>query len=363
MKKILHITECLGSGVLNYIKNISTWQAAEYDVYVAYATRPETPENFREQFNSKIHFIFVEGFTREIEPNNDLRAFFNIKRIVRRIRPDLIHLHSTKAGVIGRWAINCNKFKVLYSPHAYSFLMMNCSKTKRNMYKLIEKISDKKKCLTITDIDGELEASRQVTKHAICIANGINPDEMDTVITNAQKYRCKKKKNKPVITMLGKIVEQKNPYLFNELASEFKDINFVWIGSGPLKNVLDSPNVTITGWLSREEAIARIMDSDIFLFPSAWESLSIALMEVMYIGKPCIVSDADGNKDVIRNGKNGIVCKCKSEYINAINELLLDSNKAIAYGKEARQDIINKYNVYSMENEYKKLFLDIHLNY
>ena len=162
MKRILHITECLGSGVLNYIKNVTTWQINDYEVYVAYAVRPETPENFKDQFESKVHFIYVEGFTREIEPHNDLRAFFNIRQIVRRIKPDLIHLHSTKAGVIGRWAINCNQYKVLYSPHAYSFLMMDCSNVKRKIYKTIEKFSDRKNCLTITDIDGELEASKSV---------------------------------------------------------------------------------------------------------------------------------------------------------------------------------------------------------
>ena len=118
MKKILHITECLGSGVLNYIKNITAWQVAEYEVYVAYAIRPETPENFKEQFDKRVCFIYIEGFTREIDPYNDLKAFRNIKKIVKAIHPDLIHLHSTKAGIIGRWAVSCKKYKVFYSPHA-----------------------------------------------------------------------------------------------------------------------------------------------------------------------------------------------------------------------------------------------------
>lgn len=102
MEKILHITECLGSGVLNYVKNMSAWQAEEYEVYVAYATRPETPADFKEQFDSRVRFIEVEGFTREISPANDLKAFRSVRKIVSEIQPDYIHLHSTKAGVIGR---------------------------------------------------------------------------------------------------------------------------------------------------------------------------------------------------------------------------------------------------------------------
>lgn len=354
MKKILHIAEAFGSGVLNYIKNISTWQCEEYEVYIAYGIRPETPENFKEQFDSRITFIKVDGFTREIELSNDLKAFKCLRKIVKDIKPDLVHLHSTKAGILGRWAINCNKYKVFYSPHAYSFLMGDCSNVKRFIYKTIERISDKKNCLTITDIDGEFEASKQVTKNAICIANGINPVEMDEIIKKARPLVTKRKKT--TICMLGKVVPQKNPELFNEIAKEFPEVDFVWIGAGPLEEKLSSPNIEITGWLDRVQATARIMESDIFLFPSAWESLSIALMEVMYIGKPCVVSKADGNRDVIQTSYNGYVCDLKEEYIEGISKLLQDRNKVESFGKQAHQDILEKYNVNVMEIEYKKLF-------
>ena len=52
MKIILHIAEAFGSGVLNYIKNLSKWQCREYQIYIAYGIRPETPDNFKEQFDS-----------------------------------------------------------------------------------------------------------------------------------------------------------------------------------------------------------------------------------------------------------------------------------------------------------------------
>lgn len=359
MKKILHITECLGSGVLNYIKNITAWQIKDWEVYVAYATRPETPENFQEQFDKRVKLIRVKGFTREISPVNDFKAFIYIKKIVNDIRPDIIHLHSTKAGVIGRWAINCNRYHVFYSPHAYSFLMMDCSKKKREVYAFLEKLSDRKNCLTITDIDGELEASRRVTKNAICIPNGINPKEMDEIIQKAEPLA--EKRNKITVCMSGKIVPQKNPVLFNEIAKEFPQVDFLWIGEGPLKDKLTSSNITITGWVSRVEAVSKIMSSDIFLFPSAWESLSIALMEVMYLGKPCIVSKADGNRDVIQSGRNGYVCERKEEYVYSIQKLLDNREKADELGRQARKDIIEKYNVKVMETAYKKLFEKIGL--
>lgn len=353
MKVILHIAEAFGSGVLNYIKNLSKWQSQEYQVYIAYGIRPETPDNFKEQFDSKIRFIKVDGFTREIELLNDIKAFKFIRKIVKEIHPDLIHLHSTKAGILGRWAINCNKYKVFYSPHAYSFLMMNCSCFKRSIYRWIEKLSDKRGCLTIADIEGEFETSKQVTKNAICIPNGIDPVEMDAIIDKANKLKTDRLRT--TICMLGKVVPQKNPELFNDIAKEFPDIDFVWIGAGLLEEKLGSPNIEITGWLTRVQAAARIMESDIFLFPSAWESLSIALMEVMYIGKPCVVSRVDGNRDVIRSNYNGYVCDTKDEYLYAISNLIDNKEIAKQYGRHARQDILDKYNVNVMEQEYRTL--------
>ena len=80
------------------------------------------------------------------------------------------------------------------------------------------------------------------------------------------------------------------------------------------------------------------MASDIFLFPSAWESLSLALLEVMYIGKPCVVSLADGNKDVIHTGVNGYACGKKEDYIKAIRELLDDREMAKRLGRKAHSD-------------------------
>lgn len=242
---------------------------------------------------------------------------------------------------------------MLYSPHAYSFLMMNCGSFKRNIYRWIEKISDKKRCLTVTDIEGEFEASKKVTKNAICISNGIDPSEMDGIICQAEKLKTNRRR--PTVCMLGKVVHQKNPELFNNIAKELPDIDFVWIGAGPLEEKLDSPNVETTGWLTRVQATARIMESDIFLFPSAWESLSIALLEVMYIGKPCVVSRVDGNKDVIQSNYNGYVCDTKEEYLHAISNLLENKEIAERYGRQARQDILEKYNVNVMEQEYRKL--------
>lgn len=111
--------------------------------------------------------------------------------------------------------------------------------------------------------------------------------------------------------------------------------------------------ITVTGWQDRVSALARVMAGDVFLFPTVYESLSIALMEAMYTGRPCVVSNADGNRDVIWTGANGFVCRTKEEYVQAIRYLYNNRDAAEKMGTAARQDILDKYNVHVMEKAYR----------
>ena len=235
--------------------------------------------------------------------------------------------------------------------------MQDCSDTKKKLYELIEKKSDKKKCLTIADIDSEYRASKRVAANTICINNGIDVDELDGLIDEIKTNGTEKLNNTSKRScMLGKAVPQKNPKLFNEIALRLPEYEFLWIGAGPLENELSSSNITVTGWLSRKEALEKVYNSDLFLFTSAWESLSIALLEVMYIGVPCVVSNIPENTDVIHDGINGVSCESVDEYVNAIKVLMNNKEQRENYAAKAKNDILQKYNTGKIEMEYKQLF-------
>ena len=127
-KKILFIVEAMGGGVFTYIVDLSNELVNEYDMYLAFAVRNQTPENYRDYFDERIHLIEVKNFTRSINLIKDIKAFIEIKSIAKKIKPDIIHLHSSKAGALGRFAFNGRKTPLFYTPHGYSFLMQNHSK-------------------------------------------------------------------------------------------------------------------------------------------------------------------------------------------------------------------------------------------
>ena len=240
-KKILYIVEAMGGGVFTYIVDLANELVNSYDMYIAYAVRKQTPQNYKDYFDKRIHLIEVKNFGRVIDPAKDIAAFFEVKKIAAKIKPDVIHLHSSKAGAIGRVAFN-GKIPMFYTPHGYSFLMENYKPMKRRMFKVIESVCAKRNCTTISCSVGEHQESLKLTKHATYVNNGINMAELQEIIDKTEKVE-----HPFTVYTLGRICYQKNPTLFNEIAESLPDVKFVWIGDGELRDQLTSENIEITG--------------------------------------------------------------------------------------------------------------------
>ena len=85
-KKILFVVESMGGGDFTYIVDLANALAQKYDMYIAYGLRRQTPENFRDYFEQKIHLIHVSSFTRSINPIQDIKAFFEVRQIAEQIQ-------------------------------------------------------------------------------------------------------------------------------------------------------------------------------------------------------------------------------------------------------------------------------------
>lgn len=347
-KKILYIVEAMGGGVFTYIVDLANGLVHEYDMYIAYAVRKQTPKNYKEYFDNRVHLIEVKNFGRAIDASKDLKAFFEIRKIADEVKPDIIHLHSSKAGALGRFAFNGNRIPMFYTPHGYSFLMEDCKPMKRAVYKMVESICAKRNCTTISCSVGEHQESLKLTKHATYVNNGINMAELQEIIDKTEKVE-----HPFTVYTLGRICYQKNPALFNEIAESLPDVKFVWIGDGELREQLTSKNIEITGWADRSTAIRYAINADVFLLPSRWEGLPISLLESMYMKKICVVSNVIGNRDVIHNGENGFVCTKVEDFVKAIEECQDEDGKLT---KRAYQDILKMYNTKVMAEQYSKKY-------
>lgn len=349
MKKILMVCEAFGGGVFTYVSQLCNDMVEYFDVYLAYSVRPQTPQNYRDFLDKKVHLIEVKNFGNLKNICSDIKAIRELRDIEKNICPDIIHLHSSIAGGLGRIAFKGKKNTVIYTPHGYAHILMGrCKETK--LYEIMERILGKTNAVTLTCSESEDEVAKKLCKRTAYIETGVNlsdlADSLDDIVPE--------KSDKFTVFTLGRVCKQKQPDLFNKIAEMVPEARFLWIGSGELENQLTAPNIEITGWKSRKEALAIAKGADIYILCSLGEAIAMSLIENMYIKKLCLVSNTMGNKSVIRNEENGYLCENAEEYAERIKKAI--ANFPVELTEKAYKDVLDIYNTERMKQKYIKFY-------
>lgn len=303
--KILHITQSYG-GVQSYICNI-----IEYAPGFEYAIACHS-EQLIKIFESKNHAGYWVDFTREVSPAKDYKALVQLVKIIKDFNPDVIHVHSAKGGALGRIAGVLTGKKVIFTPNAFSFLGFNGFK--RKLYLIIEK--------ALRPFTHLLLAVSNSEKNRAVAEAGYSADKVK-VIDNAilAASRAKKRNDNFAVGMIGRLTFQKNPLMFLNVAEKVHetkpDIKFYLLGEGYLDSLKDSVYqyiqtrnihyVDVLKWGDSKISESFFSLIDVFILTSEFEGLPFALLEAMDNGLPCVVTDADGNRDVIQNGGDGFI--------------------------------------------------------
>lgn len=349
-KKVLHIVEAFGGGVFTFLVDLINNTCEDYEVVLACSIRPQTPKNYKIYIDKRVRIIELESGVRDISLTKDLKSFFELKRIIKNEKADIVHLHSSKSGFLGRMICNDKKTNVLYNPHGFAFLKEDENKLKRSIYKVLEYIAAQKCGYIIGVSKGEYEEALKLTKKSYLINNGID-------INNLPKLEHKELDiNNLKICTIGRVSYQKDPEMFNNIAKRFPNIQFTWIGTGEMIDVLNADNIKVTGWMKKDEALKLMNESDIFILTSLWEGLPIALLEAMYYKKICIVSNCIGNRDVIINRNNGFIASDLEGFFNAINDIIKKEVNIKEIQQNSYFDILEKYNFSIVSENYKKVY-------
>ena len=105
-KKILMVCEAFGGGVFTYVSQLCNDMANDFEIYLAYSVRPQTPKDYRKFLDPRIYLIKLKnlGVNSLANIKSDIAAIKELRQIEKEIQPDLIHLHSSIAGGLGRLA-------------------------------------------------------------------------------------------------------------------------------------------------------------------------------------------------------------------------------------------------------------------
>lgn len=301
--KIVHIVEGFGGGVFTFIKDIVKGDTANEHIIIHGLTKNVILDKNNdlvideELKGNDTKFIPWKSVVRELSITDDVRAYNELKKIIRNIRDvDVFHLHSSKAGALGRLVLRSKN--VLYTPHAISFLRKDISYFKKNIFILLEKflniICNSK---IVACSESEMQEINRYGLNSICIPNGIKKRE---------RYSSESQKKYDFVTV-GRLCEQKGIDLFARIARENPELSFLWIGDGELKSkIIGVENITLTGWLDHLEVKKFLDKSKVYISTARWEGLPLAVIEAMSSSMPLLLSNCVGNIDLV-NSFNGII--------------------------------------------------------
>ncbi len=177
---VVHVVESFAGGVFHFILDLIKRLPAKH--LIVHGLRSDTPENFKELFPENTQFIYWRSATREINPLRDFLALFELVEILRALRGklDIIHLHSSKGGFLGRVASKILRLekRVIYTPHSVAFLREDVQGYKRFLFKTLEKLAFSLGGQVVATSPSEKEALEKVGIEAICIPNGIDIEEV-----------------------------------------------------------------------------------------------------------------------------------------------------------------------------------------
>ncbi len=296
--RILEVSESFATGTMEIICAIAAGAVAQgHPAAIAYGKRPETPADLSAQVPDEVELIELPWTGRTV--GNQLRTVPALRRVCREWHPDVIHLHSSFAGLLGALSI-ARLAPSVYTPHGYSFLGAK-SGAARAAYRLAERFAAHRVTVLGAVSESEARQARQVgARSVVVVPNGIA--DLDPERLAAE--RKPPPRERPLVVSMGRIVPQRQPDSTARILRAVSDLaDTLWIG-GPgvdltLEDDVRSAGIEVTGWIDRERATEQLAHATVFLNWSAWDSHPLTVLEAMALDVVVVASDIEANRDLV----------------------------------------------------------------
>ncbi len=282
-----------------------------------------------------VRLYLVPELVREIRPVKDITALFKIARILRAIQRDvrkqagnatgavIVHTHSSKAGILGRWAARLAGIRcIIHTVHGFSFHQFQPRLT-RAVYVMLERLTASITSAFIlvsrANRDEGIKQKIFTPEKAVLIRSGIDIKEYQSVHCDRMAVRAELgiTNGAPVVAMVACFKPQKAPLDFIKTArlvlDEYPQAEFLMVGDGDLRpriaalaaELKIADNVHLVGW---RKQVPQIMHSiDLLVLTSLWEGLPRVLPQAMAAGVPVVANDVNGSREAISDGINGFL--------------------------------------------------------
>jgi glycosyltransferase involved in cell wall biosynthesis len=250
----------------------------------------------------------VPHLIQPLAPTEDLRALRELVRLIREVRPDLVHTHTSKAGVLGRFAARMAGVPSVYTAHTWCFAERTSWKWKLAgipAERLAARCSPV--IINVSEANRMLALRHRIAKerHLRTIRNGIvdggaaaEPDRSGV----------------PVIVSIARFSPQKDQgLLLRALAEIVPPVRATFVGDGPTRLPLEAEaarlnlrdRVTFLG--ERRDVTAILAEAQIFALPTKWEGFPLSILEAMRAGLPVVASEVGGVAEAVTHGETGFL--------------------------------------------------------
>jgi glycosyltransferase involved in cell wall biosynthesis len=254
-----------------------------------------------------IQFVRIEHLGRRVNPVQDFRAYLELRKTVKKFKPNIIHSHTFKAGLLSRLM-----FFRIPKIHTFHGHLLSDPEFSRRALQVIVNIELRLAKVTNTLIT----VGEQVSKDLLQVGVG-KPNQYISIASEGQSLNFISREaarakldihpDTHVVLWMARMAPVKNPSLALEVARLLPEINFLIAGGGELFDQIKAQapsNVRLLGWVDAAEVIPA---ADIFLSTSLNEGVPYSLLEVLSAGVPIVAVESGAIAEIVENGRNGIL--------------------------------------------------------
>ncbi len=348
MKVLLLITRAELGGGQTHVADLLRGMRHDFDLELATGEEGYLTEA-AERIGVPWHVL--PGLVQPISPVRDLQAMHQCLRLLRQIQPDVIHAHTSKAGVIGRLAASLAGIPCIFTAHTWCFAEGTSWKWRAigtPLEKLAARVSSR--IITVSEANRELALRHGIAgpEKFTTIHNGI-PDSAHRATPDASRV--------PRIVMVARFSRQKaQSQLVDAVHGLTIPFRLSFVGEGPRREAVER-QVEALGLTEKVDFLGQRLDipeilasSDIFALCTRWEGFPISILEAMRAGLPVVASDVNGVHEAVSDGQTGFLIPPGNVKLfeNRLTELLEDGNLRSQMGLAGRQRFVRDFTAESM---------------
>ena len=357
------VTRAERGGAQTHVLDLACSMRPDFEVSVATGEEGFLTEACRER---AIPVYVLPHLQREVRPIADARAFGEIWQLIRKLRPDLLHLHTFKAGFLARLAGRILRIPSVYTIHAWLYGTAAVSRFSSALSGPCERLAARwcERIITVSRAGARIVHGHRIgsLSKLVTIHNGL-PDCSEQARLSPTET--------PVITMVARFIEGKDhDLLLRAFARIPKGPRLRLIGDGSTRPSVESlarelgiqEQVDFLG--NRDDVASLLATSDVFVLASRSEMLPISILEAMRAGLPVIASDVGGVGEAIAHNENGFLVPSGSlsALAQALTDLTNDCALRLRMGQAARRRFTDQFLSSSMQERTRSIYREVLLS-